>query len=116
MSTKTGPLAYLIYLAVRSALALLQVLPIEWTLRLARALARGWPLLTPRHRDRAIKHLQESYPDGEYTREEIERIAERSLAHLAMFAVEVACAPRLLSPESWPRYIRPVNFEETLKQ
>ena len=115
MSTKTGPLAYLIYIAVRSALALIQVLPIEWTLRVARVLARGWPLIMPRHRDRAIKHLEESFPNGEYTHEEIERIARRSLVHVTMFAVEVACAPRLLSPASWPRYIRPVNFDETLK-
>jgi lauroyl/myristoyl acyltransferase len=64
MAAQTGFNAYVVYLLVRSALALLQVLPIDWALRLARLLAKGWPLITRRHLDRAIKHLNESFPNG----------------------------------------------------
>jgi KDO2-lipid IV(A) lauroyltransferase len=115
MASNTGPRAYAVYLAIRSVLALLQVLPIDWALRLAKLLAKGWPLITRRHLDRAIKHLNESFPNGEYNAAKIERIARRSLEHWTMFAFEVACAPRLLSPASWPRYITPVDFDEVLR-
>jgi KDO2-lipid IV(A) lauroyltransferase len=42
-------------------------------------------------------------------------MAERCLASWTMFAVEAACLPRLISPFTWTRYIRLVDFEEVLR-
>lgn len=114
MKAKRGVLAWLIYALVRSALAVLQVFPIEWNLRAARALARGWALAMPRHRRLAVKHLEESYR-GELSHAQIEHIADRCLAHWTMVMMELACAPRLLGPTTWAKYITPVNFEEVLQ-
>jgi KDO2-lipid IV(A) lauroyltransferase len=113
MKLRSGPLAWMAYALIRVAMSLAQVFPIDANLRFARTLARWWVRLTPRHRDRAILHLEQSY-GGTLDRGRIEAIADGCLAHWAMFALELACAPRLLSPMSWPRYIEPVDFEETL--
>ncbi len=113
MKARTGPVAWAVYAVVRTALAVLQVFPIEWNMRAAKALARGWVLLTRRHRDRALLHLRESYGDT-LPAERLEQIADASLAHWTTFVMEVACAPRLLTPTNWPKYIEPVGFGEVL--
>lgn len=113
MKAKSGPGAWTIYAAVRAALAVLQVFPIDWNLRAAKVMARLWVLLTRRHRDRALLHLRESYGDT-LPPERLAAIADASLAHWTTFLMELACAPRLLTPTSWPKYITPVGFDEVL--
>ncbi|MHC4698778.1 MAG: lysophospholipid acyltransferase family protein [Planctomycetota bacterium] len=114
MKRKTGFRAWLFYAAVRMLFMVMQAFPIDWNLRTARLLARIWPRVMPRHRQRAIANISASFgqsiPHGE-----IERIADRCLESVAMFAVEVICLPRLINRFTWPRYIRPVNFEEVLE-
>jgi KDO2-lipid IV(A) lauroyltransferase len=114
MKKRTGIRAWLFYIAVRVIFALMQAFPIEWNLRTGRLLARLWMWITPKHRDRAIAHLTASL-GNRYTPQQIKRIAERSLASLAMFAVEVVCLPRLVNAFTWARYIRLVDFEEVLR-
>lgn len=111
---RTGPSAWLLYTGVRVILAIMQVFPLEWNLRTARVLARIWVRITPRHRNRAIAHLSQSY-DGELAPAEIERLADRCLASVTMFAVEVICLPRLVNQFTWSRYIRLVDFEQLLQ-
>lgn len=108
-----GIAGWLFYAAIRSIFAVMQMFPIEWNLRTARILARLWPRLTPRHRNRAIEHLTIALGDR-HTPEELERIADRSLASVAMFAVESICLPRLITSYSWNRYIDLGNFDEAL--
>ena len=113
MKARTGPNAFLTYVVIRTVIALAQIPPIRWSLRAAPLLARGWIRLTRRHLDRAIENLEASF-GSTYSRREIERIAERCLAHWVMFAMEVSWAPRLLSPMTWPRYIELEDFDEAL--
>ncbi len=92
----------------------MQVFPIDWNLRTARVLARFWPRLMPRHRNRAIEHIHESLGDR-YSQADMERLADRCLESVAMFAVEVICLPRLINAFTWSRYVRGTNFEEALE-
>ncbi|MBU0719677.1 MAG: hypothetical protein KJ749_15645, partial [Planctomycetes bacterium] len=63
-SKGTGLRPWLLYVAVRTVLAVMQVFPIDWNLRTARWLAQVWIRLMPRHRDRAIDHLTASLGDN----------------------------------------------------
>lgn len=111
--TKAGPSAWLMYLAVRSIFAIMQVFPMDWNLKTARVLARIWKVLMPRHYDRAVTHLSASLGDR-CGPEQIRRIAHRCLESVTMFAVEVVCLPRLMSAQSWSRCVRLVNFDDAL--
>lgn len=110
----TGPIAWTMYAAFRVLIAVVQMLPIDSLAPLGRGLARIWKRVSPRHRNLAIEHLERALGD-EYSREDIERIADESLANIATFAMETACAPRVLRASTWPRYLSAVGFEETLE-
>ncbi len=110
----SGPTAWLAYAAVRAVFAVMQAFPVNWNLRTGRLLARLWMWAMPRHRDRAIAHLTASLGD-DYTPAQIRRIARGCLESIAMFAVEAVCLPRLLNRATWPRFVRLVNFHETLR-
>jgi KDO2-lipid IV(A) lauroyltransferase len=112
---RTGPVAWVFYAAIRAVFAILQAFPLEANLATARRLARMWPRLTPRHRNRAVEHLVGALGPTR-SRGEIERIADACLESWAMFAVEVICLPRLITPFTWSRYIRLLNFEPALEQ
>lgn len=115
MKARSGPIAWLIYIAVRSIFAVMECFPINWNLGTARLFARIWIGIMPRHRNRAAAHLREAFGD-EYTPEEYERLANECLASWAMFAVEVICLPRLINTFTWTRYIQPVNLHYTLRE
>ena len=114
MKAKKGLKPYLVYLLVRVILSLLQVFPVERNLRSARWLARMWVRLMPRHRERALKHLRESFP-GEYSEQELADLADRCLEHWTMFAFEEVYTARLINRFTWHRYINLVNFNEALQ-
>jgi len=114
MKSRTGPIAFLTYLAVRVVFAIMEIFPIHWNLRTARILARLWPFLTTRHRDRAVAHLRLAFGDA-LPESEIHRIARRCLENAAMFAVEAVCLPRLMNAFTWSRYIQLENFDDALR-
>jgi len=111
--TKVGPVAWLGYVAVRAVFAIMQMFPIDWNLRTARILARVWPVLWPRHRQRALAHLCVAF--REQSLRCLTRIADQCLASWTMFAVEVICLPRLVTPETWSRHIQLRDFDEALR-
>ncbi|MFQ5414557.1 MAG: lysophospholipid acyltransferase family protein [Phycisphaerae bacterium] len=113
MKRATGVIAWAAYAAIRTALAVLQVFPIEWSLRAGRPLARGWIRLMPRHRDRAIQHLRDSFT-GVLAPGDVERVADACLEHWTMFAIELACTPRLVTPLTWHRYVRIGDITDAL--
>ncbi len=114
MKRKSGPRAWLFYIAIRSVFAVLQIFPIDWNLTTARWLARMWPRIMPRHRNRAIKHLTAAL-GRTYTPSQISNLADRCLESVTMFAVEVICLPRLITAFTWSRYIQLHNFDEALR-
>ena len=112
--SKSGPSAWLSYIAVRAVFAIMQLFPLESNLRTARWLARLWPRIMPRHRERAVAHLTASFGDA-YTPERIGALADRCLESVTMFAVEAVCLPRLVNAETWSQYVRLVDLEETVR-
>ena len=110
----SGPLAWLLYIAIRAVFAVMQVFPIDWNLGTARLIAYVWIRIQPRHRNLAMAHLASSLGKT-HTPDEIKEIANRSVESTVMFAVEVVCLPRLINRFTWSRYIRLVNFRETLQ-
>ena len=114
MKAKSGPAAWVAYILVRTVFAIMQVFPIEWNLQTARLFARLWPWLMPRHRQRAVAHLTASL-GGAYQPAEIQKMADRCLESVVMFAVEAVCLPRLINALTWNRYIRVNNLDEALE-
>jgi KDO2-lipid IV(A) lauroyltransferase len=102
------------YAGLRVVNTVLHMFPVEWNLRTARILGRIWPVVMPRHYRRAKDHLRLAY-GGTLSQAEVDRIALRSMQHLAMMAVEMAFAPRLIDEWTWPKYVRPVGIEEALQ-
>ena len=109
----SGPIAWLFYALVRAVFALMQCFPIDWNLRTARLMARVWARFLPRHRDRAVSHLTDALGESR-SPADLSRIADKCLESIAMFAVEVVCLPRLISPTNWPRLIRLGNIEKAM--
>lgn len=109
-----GLKAYLAYLGLRSVLALMQIFPIGWNLVTARLIARVWPLVFPRHRQRALAHLAAAY-NGELSTRQLARLADECLASVTMFAVEAICLPRVVNQFTWSRFIELKNFDEAVK-
>lgn len=114
MNAKSGVVAWLIYILVRTVFAVMQTFPIDWNLKTGRVLARLWPRIAPRHRERAVTHLRAALGDR-YPPAEIERLADCCLESVTMFAVEAICLPRLINANTWSRYIELRDFEEALE-
>ena len=110
----SGLAARLTYLAVRSGLALLQILPLERSLEGAVHVAKIWKKLLPRHRRLAVSHLSEVL-GSQYSPQEIERIADRCLESVVMFAIELVSLPRRVHALNWSRYIELVDFDDALR-
>ncbi len=109
----SGITAWLFYVVVRAVFALMHCFPINWNLRTARGLAWVWGRVLPRHRRIAVSHLTTAFGD-ERSAEEISEMADQCLESVAMFVVEAVCLPRLISPVTWPSYIRVKNLETAI--
>jgi KDO2-lipid IV(A) lauroyltransferase len=99
---------------VRSIFAVMQMFPIDRNLQTARLLARIWPLIMPRHRQRAVAHLSVVFGKT-LQASEIARMADRCLESVVMFVVEVVCLPRLVHASAWRRYIEVARYHEALE-
>lgn len=111
---KSGPVAWLLYIAVRAAFAVMQMFPIGWNLQTARILARIWAVVMPRHRQRAVANLSAAF-GRVYPMSRMSRLADLCLESVTMFVVEAICLPRLINAFTWSRYIKLVNFEDALR-
>jgi KDO2-lipid IV(A) lauroyltransferase len=106
-------LDYLVYLAVRTIVTLLQIVSpgvaLSWMRRLAQIAYR----VDRRHREVARDNLQHAFP-GRYTDAELDGLIHRVYEHFAMMILETALMPRKLGPiglrdlacdeESWARF------------
>jgi KDO2-lipid IV(A) lauroyltransferase len=103
----------LTYVGIRAAAMLIYALPVDFCLSAARCFARVWYRLDAYHAARSRANLHNSFPD--LKPEECDRIARRSVEHLFMLVVEVLFTSRLIHIETWRKYIRLGNIQETLK-
>ncbi|MCK4658967.1 MAG: lysophospholipid acyltransferase family protein [Phycisphaerae bacterium] len=113
MKRDDGITAWLAYVLVRVICMILLMFPLEWNLRTARLLGTFWWHLTPRHRERARRHLRTALGDS-LSPTEIDRLALRCLQQQAMWVMEFVFTPRLINEWTWRKYIRLVNMNESL--
>jgi KDO2-lipid IV(A) lauroyltransferase len=92
----------LVYILMRLLIVVLNLFPVEWDLRLARALGRLLWRCYKRGRRRALENLRVSYPEKEEAW--ILQTARHSFEHIAMLGVDVLLTPKLVRKDNWQQY------------
>ena len=88
---------------VRLLAVFIQLPDVNSSLRLARLLGRGLYRIYGGGRQRAIEHLQLSFPDKDLAW--CERTACRSFEHIVMLVFDLIYTPRLIRTSSWHHYV-----------
>jgi KDO2-lipid IV(A) lauroyltransferase len=92
------------YAAARSFAWLFGAFPPEQNLRTARAVADAWAALNPRRLDRARENVRNGMPH--LGAAEVDGLALESVRYMfRMYMVDAFQLPRLLTEETWPRYL-----------
>lgn len=94
---------YLVYLAVRIVVCILQALPYETALRFAGFL--GWVAykIDKRHRLVAIENLQKAFP-GRYSDAEIDAMVRSVYTHFCTVVIEIIHLPRRLHLHNYRKF------------
>lgn len=93
------------YLALRGVMSLMQCFDVDQNLHTAATIGSLFYRLNRKRRLRAERNIASSFPDWSDRR--IRQIAERSMQHMfQLFMVDALAAPRLITPATWPRYVR----------
>ena len=95
---------YLVYLAVRIVICVLQALSFEMACAVGRFL--GWLAykVDRRHRLVAIENLQKAFP-GKYNEAEIDAMVRGVYRHFLTVLMEIMFLPRRLHVNNWKKYI-----------
>lgn len=109
---RSDPIDRLAYLAMRLLSMVMHWFPVNTNLRWARGLGFVWYRLDHKHRARALANLANCFP--EMTTSQRQRIAQRSVQHMFMLAVEVLFTTRLVRLETWRDFVEIENFRQTL--
>lgn len=91
-----------VYLAVRLAVAVVQMLPVRLALTLADGVGRLAHRVDRRHREVAADNLRHAFPD--LAPAGIDRLVRATYRHFARVAVEMVLLPRKLHVGCWRRY------------
>lgn len=104
---------YVVYLLVRTLIAVAQMIPLSVGDRLSRLLAFLFAkVLRIRYRV-ADENLRYAFPD--LTEKDRAKLIERMWYHLFLLVVEVAHTPRILHEENWRRFVRLKNVRQLVK-
>ncbi len=95
-------LDWLAYLALRILVLVLCMFKVETNLRTACFLGRMLWKYYHRGRDRALDNLRASFPEKD--QQWIWQTGRRSFEHMAMLAIDVLSAPRLVKKQNWRDY------------
>lgn len=106
-------LDFLVFLAVRSAIAVLQALPMGAAEQLAEGLARLAFRFNRRHRRVALDNLRLAYPHR--TEEERRELVRETYRHFCRMVVEMVFLPRKLQTRAWRRWIDLPQGEATVR-
>ncbi len=107
MAKKTSPLLdYLVYLAVRLVICVIQALPVETGCSAARMLAWIVYRIDRRHRRVALENLQKAF-GAEMSEIERDAAVRKVYEHFCRLLVEIAYLPRYVHVTNWRRYIDP---------
>jgi KDO2-lipid IV(A) lauroyltransferase len=95
---------YLVYLALRSFVCVVQALSLELGHKLASGLAWLVYHLDKRHREVARDNLRQAFP-GRYDEADLDRLVRAVIRHFCTLAIEIIHLPRALHPTNWRRYV-----------
>lgn len=103
------------YLALRSVSNLVHWFPVEQNLQTAATVGSLFCQLNRRRRERAVRNIQLSFPD--WTHQHASETARRSIQHMfQLLLVDMIATPRLVTPDTWPRYVRLGNIGPVLER
>ena len=97
-------LDYLVYLAVRILVCVIQALPYDTACRFARVLAWAVYKVNKRHRVVAAENLQKSFP-GQYTDEQIDILVRRVYEHFCTILIEIMHMPRRFHLHNYKQFV-----------
>jgi KDO2-lipid IV(A) lauroyltransferase len=95
---------YLVYLAVRIAVCVLQALPFTMACGLADLMARLLYQIDKRHRLVALENLRHAFP-GEYSEAQLDLLVRKVYGHVCLMVVEIAFLPRLVHDGNWRHFL-----------
>ncbi|MFL5329291.1 MAG: lysophospholipid acyltransferase family protein [Gemmataceae bacterium] len=95
---------YLVYLAVRSVVGVIQALPMTWARGLANMLAALAFRVDRRHRDVAKENLRHAFPNR-YDDTQLDELVKNVYRHFVGLVVEIAVLPRKLHTHNWRKYM-----------
>lgn len=102
------------YLGLRGFAGVLNCFEPEQNLQTAGAIGRIYSRLGAKRRQRAIDNIQTSFP--EFSPERCAEIADKSIEHMfQLFIVDSLVMTRLITPETWPRYVSLGNVSLALR-
>ncbi len=104
---------YLVYLAVRTLVCVVQALPIRLALGLANPLSGLIHALDRRHREVAAENLRHAFPEKSTC--EIERLVRECYRHFCLLLIEIILLPRKFRMSNWRRHGELINGEPISK-
>jgi KDO2-lipid IV(A) lauroyltransferase len=110
---RSRALDYLVYLAARLLVCVLQALSIEQSYRFARFLAAILYRLDTRHRLVGMDNLRSAFGER-YAESDRDAIVRGVYEHFCMMLMEILHIPRKLHPETWRARITLVGHEKVL--
>jgi Kdo2-lipid IVA lauroyltransferase/acyltransferase len=102
----------LVVLAIKFVAMMMYCWPPAVSLWLAGSAGSVYYFCVKRHRDRALDNLRHSYP--EWSERKRRRVAHESVRQMFMLGIEFIFTPRLVTLQTYPRYVQLENFRETL--
>src|SRR3954451_17346148 len=100
------------YIALRVVAMCAHSWPVALNLQIARLVGTILYRVDRKHRDRAHGNLRRSFPN--MTDRQIARVAEESMQHMCMLAVEVMFTTRLIRIDTFATHIQLERFNESL--
>lgn len=107
-----GVADYSVYLVVRSAMCLVQALPIDVSMYLGKSLAYLCSNILGFRRKLVYDNISRSFPD--WSEEQVKDTMLASWEHLFMLGIEVALTPRKIHQTNWRKHLDLVNVEQIL--
>jgi KDO2-lipid IV(A) lauroyltransferase len=108
-------LKWLVYIAIRVTVCILQAMPLELCYSFARLLGQLGYRLDKRHRTIALDNLRHAFPNR-YSDSELLELVQRVYLHFSMLVVEIAHIPRRLRPTTWRDMIEVRNQEPLVEK
>ncbi|NIA21512.1 MAG: hypothetical protein GWP05_05995 [Anaerolineaceae bacterium] len=105
---------YLLYVALRMGVLLIQLFPIEVMQLIARGLGNLFYLLDKKHRRRAIDNLTQAFGD-QWSQRRVRATARKCCQHMIMLGMEILSLAKLINRHTWHEYVELDNVAETLR-